>query len=138
MCSRNQNRPFVPGRKVVTFRGATLIRLCRTSRPTDRREAFGRRCPISPALCAGAYLVARCVRWVRRLTGPFVVLASPACTIRRISVLAQVDYSSRSLPCIRLSPKCGRDFSSRQARPFVTCHVRNRSVTLGAVEAVLQ
>jgi hypothetical protein len=60
------------------------------------------RCPVSLALCAGAYLVASRSLSVRRLTGPFVVIASPACTNRRISVLAEGDYSSRSQPIYSL------------------------------------
>ena len=46
------------------------------------------RCPVSLALCAGAYSVARCSLSVRRLLGPFTVFASPARTNRRVSVLA--------------------------------------------------
>ena len=56
--SENQERPFVSGTKGRAFRGATLIRRCRTL--PDRRAVrvatvTDRRCPVSLALCAGAY-----------------------------------------------------------------------------------
>ena len=59
----NQERPFVPGTKGRAFRGATLIRRVPHSR--DRRPGVSpgdRRCPVSLALCAGAY-------WVRPARG---------------------------------------------------------------------
>ena len=56
--SKNQERPFVSGTKGRAFRGATLIRRCRTL-VTDGLAAVDaaadRRCPVSLALCAGAY-----------------------------------------------------------------------------------
>src|SRR4029077_9480249 len=56
--SRIKKRPFRPGTKGRAFRGATLIRRCRTL--PDRRVirvavVTDRRCPVSLALCAGAY-----------------------------------------------------------------------------------
>src|SRR4029077_17586990 len=59
---------FVSGTKGRAFRGVTLIRRCRTHR--DRRVVHvsvvtDRRCPVSLALCAGAY-------WRPRLAPPRV------------------------------------------------------------------
>jgi hypothetical protein len=69
-------------------------------------------CPVSLALCAGAYwraLEARgLVRW---LTGPFAPVAAPASTSRWVSVPATGRYSSRSSPVFR----CGAESTSRGA-----------------------
>src|SRR6185503_9736586 len=79
-----------PGTKGRAFRGATLIRRCRTLL-TDGPAACAttdRRCPVSLALCAGAYWRLRqdaASRSVRRLPGPFPVVVAPARTNRRIS-----------------------------------------------------
>ena len=68
--SRNRNDPSSPGTKGRAFRGATLFRLCRTHLYRRGRLPADRRCPVSLALCAGAYLVASLGHlWVRRLTG---------------------------------------------------------------------
>ena len=56
-------------------------------------------CPVSLALCAGAYWRALEARGlVRRLTGPFAPVAAPASTNRWVSVPATGRYSSRSSP----------------------------------------
>jgi len=68
------------------------------SLPTDRR------CPVSLALCAGAYLVPRVSprrRWVRRLPGPFTAAAAPVSTSHRVSLPTLDGYSSRSQPVLR-------------------------------------
>jgi len=75
------------------------------------------RCPVSLALCAGAYSVAlRCFLSVRRLLGPFTVCASPARTNRRVSVLADrrllVPITAHVFVMCRQS---GRDSPNRQA-----------------------
>ena len=105
--ARESKRPLVPGTKGRAFRGATLIRRCRTfltdgsvSRPTDRR------CPLSLALCAGAYLArgsrrtaplkTGAHRSVRRLPGPFAAAVAPVSTSHRVSLPTLDGYSSRS------------------------------------------
>jgi len=61
-----------------------------------------RRCPVSLALCAGAYLVVRSGharrdgRSVRRLPGPFAAAVAPVCTNHRVSLPTIDGYSSRS------------------------------------------
>src|SRR5687768_15004586 len=92
----------LPGTKGRAFRGATLIRRCRTL-VTDGSSTFvvaDRRCPVSLALCAGAYWRPRKPAWrsVRRLPGPFPVVVVPARTSRRISGSTCDEYSSRSQP----------------------------------------
>ena len=87
--------------------------------PTGRALAPGgatpadRCCPVSLALCAGAYwraLEARgLVRW---LTGPFAPVAAPASTNRWVSVPATGRYSSRSSPVFR----CGAELRGRGDR----------------------
>ena len=66
--SQNQKRPIVLGTKGRAFRGATLIR--RVPHFRDRRGGWchhrgHRRCPVSLALCAGAYWRLRCPLRVR-------------------------------------------------------------------------
>ena len=100
---KNDLRP--PGTKGRAFRGATLIRRLPHSL-TDGRpsRAADRRCPLSLALCAGAYLgfVAclprRARRSVRRLPGPFPAVVAPVSTSHRISLPTPDGYSSRSQP----------------------------------------
>ncbi len=104
LASRIRQRPFVPGTKGRAFRGATLIRRVPHSR--DRRPGFetldDRRCPVSLALCAGAYWVGgRPRRSVRRLPGPFPVAAAPVSTSHRVSLPTRDGYSSRSQPVLR-------------------------------------
>ena len=52
----NQERPIVSGTKGRAFRGATLIRLLPLSRDRWTANAVDRRCPLTLAPCAGAYL----------------------------------------------------------------------------------
>ena len=101
--SGNQ-KTFRPGTKGRSFRGATHIRQCRSladgsgSRvaapvrfpaPAADATPADRCCPLSLALCAGAYWRALEARGlVRRLTGPFVLVAAPACTNRWFSTPA--------------------------------------------------
>jgi hypothetical protein len=81
------------------------------ARPIDRR------CPVSLALCAGAYWssaasssacasVFAAPRSVRGLPGPFAAAAIPARTSRRVSVMTHAGYSSRSMPVF----SCGREY----------------------------
>src|ERR1035437_10299853 len=54
-----------------------------------KRLLLNRCCPLSLALCAGAYWRTLEVRGlVRRLTGPFVLVTAPACTNRWFSTPA--------------------------------------------------
>ena len=95
---------FVSGTKGRAFRGATLIRRCRTS-VTDGPASPP---PIGAALYrwrsapepTGACGLAAS-RSVRRLPGPFLVVAVPARTNRRISESTCDGYSSRSQPVLR-------------------------------------
>src|SRR4051794_40923648 len=96
---------FVSGTKGRAFRGATLIRRCRT--PPDRRassafaSAADRGCPLSLALCAGAYWRGQPSRSVRRLPGPFPAVVAPVSTSHRVSLPTNDGYSSRSSPVLR-------------------------------------
>ena len=54
----NQNDLSSSGTKGRAFRGATLIRHCRTFLTDGSSLDVDRRCPLSLALCAGAYLAA--------------------------------------------------------------------------------
>ncbi len=72
----------------------------------DRRVGFptDRRCPVSLALCAGAYLgdpVGGQFRSVRRLPGPFAAAVAPVSTSHRVSLPTLDGYSSRSQPALR-------------------------------------
>src|SRR5688500_12717104 len=101
----NQIRPVVQGRKVVpsavppSFGDAALV----TDGPsTDVPSPTDRRCPVSLALCAGAYLWRSSpLRSVRRLPGPFTAVAAPVSTSHRVSLPTRDGYSSRSQPVIR-------------------------------------
>jgi hypothetical protein len=67
-------------------------------------DAADRRCPVTLALCAGAYLCVGHVadrRSVRRLPGPFPAVAAPVSTSHRVSLPTCAGYSSRSQPVIR-------------------------------------
>ena len=94
-----------PGTKGRAFRGATLIR--RMPHSPDRRVGRGsvtvadRRCPVSLALCAGAYWGGGARRSVRRLPGPFPFVAAPVSTNHRVSGPTCDGYSSRSSPVLR-------------------------------------
>ena len=99
---RGIKRPFVKGRKVdpsavpPTFgdaalwpTGRALVAAARYSRAVPPATPTDRCCPVSLALCAGAYWRALEARGlVRRLTGPFVLVAAPACTNRWFSTPA--------------------------------------------------
>ena len=82
------------GTKGRSFRGATHIRRCRSladesGSRAGRATPADRCCPVSLALCAGAYWRALEARGsVRRLTGPFAPSATPACTNRWFSMPA--------------------------------------------------
>ena len=98
---------FVSGTKGRAFRGATLIRRCRTL-VTDGpvRRLHGRRSALPSiagalrrSLLASAARAAS--RSVRRLPGPFPVVVAPARTSRRISGSTCDGYSSRSQPAVR-------------------------------------
>jgi hypothetical protein len=94
---------FRPGTKGRSFRGATHIRRCRSLADGSGSRVGGlcgsphlspatpadRCCPLSLALCAGAYWRALEARGsVRRLTGPFSLVAAPASTNRWFSMPA--------------------------------------------------
>jgi len=66
--------------------------------------AADRRCPVSLALCAGAYWrrPAGRSRSVRRLPGPFAAAVAPVSTNHRVSLPTLDGYSSRSQPVVRL------------------------------------
>jgi hypothetical protein len=69
---------------------------------TDDPSPTDRRCPLSLALCAGAYLPRPLpLRSVRRLPGPFTAVVAPVSTSHRLSVPTCDGYSSRSLPVLR-------------------------------------
>ena len=147
--SRIRKRPSssLPGRKVVDPpRCHPRSAVCRTR---DRRTVRGsvlarpidRRCPVSLALCAGAYwssapsgsaLASSSVapRSVRGLPGPFAAAAIPARTSRRVSVMTHAGYSSRSMPVFGCGPEYGggRSGASSVARCRPPCPARRRSV----------
>ena len=119
---RESRTTYRPGTKGRAFRGATLIRRCRTL-VTDgwlgARPAADRRCPVSLALCAGAYWRSAFTvsRSVRRLPGPFLAVVVPARTSRRISGSTCDGYSSRSQPVVRdVARSMGGRRAKRQAR----------------------
>jgi hypothetical protein len=107
-CHRSADRRRIKnlsstGTKGRSFRGATHIRQCRSlaDGPGSRggwravvplvppATPADRCCPVSLALCAGAYWRALEARGlVRRLTGPFALVAAPACTNRWFSTPA--------------------------------------------------
>ena len=114
---RIRKRPdsSLPGRKVVDLpRCHPRSAVCRThDRQTVRGPVLARpidrRCPVSLALCAGAYWssaaspsacasVFTTPRSVRGLLGPFAAAAIPARTSRRVPGMALDGYSSRSMP----------------------------------------
>ena len=118
--SENQERPIVSGTKGRAFRGATLIRRCRTLLtdgpglpPTDRR------CPISLALCAGAYWRLRLAPLRVRSGGSRVHslsssfrLAPTAGSLGRRATGTRPDHS----PCLRDGARSmGRPGAGRQA-----------------------
>lgn len=75
--------------------------------PREVRGCRGdRRCPVTLALCAGAYWGSRIAtdRSVRRLPGPFPAVAAPVSTSHRVSVPTCDGYSSRSQPiCVSVA-----------------------------------
>ena len=105
--SENQKRPFVPGTKGRTFRGATLIRRCRTFL-TDGSvlSTADRRCPAIAGALRRSLLGPRLAppRSVRRLPGPFPVAAAPVSTSHRVSLPTRDGYSSRSMPVFVMWP----------------------------------
>ena len=110
----DQVRLFRDERSLVLPRCHPRSAVCRTRdrRIRPRRSppgAIDRRCPVSLALCAGAYWSSApsrsavasssvAPRSVRGLPGPFAAAAIPARTSRRVSVMAPDGYSSRSRP----------------------------------------
>ncbi len=113
---RESKRPFVSGTKGRTFRGATRLRhLCRS---LGRRVGLSRSggatpadrcCPVSLALCAGAYWRTLEVHGlVRRLTGPFAPSAAPACTTRWFSTPAPGVTRPDHSPCSNVAGVYGR------------------------------
>src|SRR5688572_9015085 len=101
----SRNDLTVPGRKVVpsavppSFGDAALqVTDGPVVGPGDRR------CPLSLALCAGAYRLVprmRPSRSVRRLPGPFPAVVAPVSTSHRVSLPTLDGYSSRSSPVLR-------------------------------------
>jgi hypothetical protein len=108
--------------------------------PVRIRGRADRRCPVSLALCAGAYLgrvaaVAR--RSVRRLPGPFAVAVAPVCTSHRISVPTSDGYSSRSSPVLRdVAGSMRAVAAKRQARRPTGATCRPSDPAFSVVESV--
>jgi len=76
---------------------------CPPATPADRC------CPLSLALCAGAYCRALEARGlVRRLTGPFALVAAPACTNRWFSTPAPGGTRPDHSPCSDVGRSLGR------------------------------
>src|SRR5205809_7518871 len=95
-----------------------------------RSFAADRRCPLSLALCAGAYWLGDAERSVRRLRGPFPVAVVPVSTSHRVSVPTHDGYSSRSSPCSDVAGWLGEGPEGVKA-PRRTPHRRARRPPVG-------